>query len=83
MNISLWKWVAHSLFIEGSHATKNTASDLSINNREELLIVFFPKASENFEDKQRKKKVLGKKILILKVILMLILQFILALGEKG
>jgi hypothetical protein len=28
MNISLWLWVAHSSFTEGSHTTKNTASVL-------------------------------------------------------
>ncbi len=28
INISLWIWVAHSSFTEGSHMTKNTASGL-------------------------------------------------------
>ncbi len=28
MHRSLWVYVAHSSFIEGSHITKNTASDL-------------------------------------------------------
>jgi hypothetical protein len=26
MHMSLWVWVAHSSFIEGSHTTKNTAN---------------------------------------------------------
>jgi hypothetical protein len=29
MHISLWVYIAHSSFIEGSQMTKNTASDLN------------------------------------------------------
>jgi hypothetical protein len=31
MRISLWAMIAHSSFIEGSHTTKNTASDYLSN----------------------------------------------------
>ncbi len=34
MHISLWVWVAHSLFIEGSHMTKNTASGIKNGSRD-------------------------------------------------
>jgi hypothetical protein len=30
MNISLWVWVAHSSFTEGSYMTKHTASDYDL-----------------------------------------------------
>ncbi len=35
MHRSLWVWVAHSSFIEGSHTTKNTASVPTFGTRRE------------------------------------------------
>jgi hypothetical protein len=32
MHRSLWVWVAHSLFLEGLHMTKNTASAFKASN---------------------------------------------------